>query len=353
VLRREPYRVFFPLGIVLAGAGVLPWLLFARGALSVWPGVPHALTMAQGFFLAVAIGFLGTMLPRRTGTAPLAVRTLVLLALGVIVAAGALLTGEVVLGEAAYAATLVGLALVAARRFPPDRPASFVFLPLAFVLGAIGAALVAAGALAPGRTLVAQGVMLPLVLGMAPVLTPIILGTRAPAARAYPVAAALLGASFLVDVWLPTAALLVRAAVCTWVLVDAGALAPAVRTGVHRAAYRLALLLVPTGLLAAALVPARRIALLHVTYGGGFALLIVAVTMHVTLHHGGRAALADRWPAGAVVAVVATVAAVAVRACLETFGAHYVDALLAAAALWLVAVAAWGAFLAPHLRNPR
>ncbi|HEY4731596.1 MAG TPA: hypothetical protein VIH41_10735, partial [Myxococcales bacterium] len=29
VLRREPYRLLFPLGAVLAWAGVLPWLFFA------------------------------------------------------------------------------------------------------------------------------------------------------------------------------------------------------------------------------------------------------------------------------------------------------------------------------------
>jgi uncharacterized protein involved in response to NO len=63
--RQEPFRPFFTLGIVLGALGVIPWLLFSFGELSAWPAELHGLVMTQGFLSALAVGFLGTMLPRR------------------------------------------------------------------------------------------------------------------------------------------------------------------------------------------------------------------------------------------------------------------------------------------------
>jgi uncharacterized protein involved in response to NO len=365
-LRREPYRLFFPLGLGLAAAGVVPWVLFARGLMPRWPGEAHALIMSQGFFLAVAIGFLGTLLPRRTGAAPLSPAMLAALAAGTVASAVALLWGATVVAELLYLASFAGLAAVAVTRLrlaPSAPPPSFVLVPAGAALGAIGAGLLVAASAgaAPwtaslGRALVAQGLMICLVLAVAPVLVPIILAGRpAPRAgrRAPHVGAALLvAASFPVEQWLSVpAGLLLRAAVAGAALVAAGALAPATRRGAHRAAFRLALLLVPLGLLASGLFPERRIALAHVTYAGGFALLILAVTVHVTFMHGGREQQAERWPVGVVIATVCLLAAAAARTMLEGSGAAYLDAMLFASALWLAAVAAWGAVLLPALRR--
>jgi uncharacterized protein involved in response to NO len=359
-LRKEPYRVFFPLGLVLAAAGVVPWLLFARGLTPVWPGEAHALIMSQGFFLAVAVGFLGTMLPRRTGRPPLGGAALAALAGGTILSSAALLAGAPIVAELAY---LASFAIVAAWARLRGAPPSFVLVPFGAALGALGAAaIIAASAGAPawtvtlGRALVAQGLMLCLVLAVAPVLVPAILGGKVGqgAGRAWPHAAAglLIAASFPVEQWIsPRAGVLVRGAVCAAALVAAGVLAPAARGGAHRAAFRLALLLVPLGLLASGLFPERRVALAHVTYVGGFALLILAVTVHVTFTHGGRAEKIDRWPAGVVIATALVLAAAAARTMLEGAGARYLDAMALASTLWLLAVAAWGATLAPALRR--
>ena len=52
-LRREPFRVLFPLALLIGGAGMLPWLLFGRGLTRVWPGPFHSVTMTQAFLVAV------------------------------------------------------------------------------------------------------------------------------------------------------------------------------------------------------------------------------------------------------------------------------------------------------------
>src|SRR5262245_30600324 len=191
---REPYRLFFPLALLLGIAGVVPWILFARGALPLWPGHMHALVMSQGFFIAAAIGFLGTMLPRRTGAAPLSPLVVAVLAAATLSSAAATLGGAVLLAQGLFLGTLVLLGASAARRLraakaPP--PPSFVLVAAGGILGAVGAILVGAAAagapdwtLRAGRALASQGTMLCLVLAVAPILIPALLG--APAAAIVP-----------------------------------------------------------------------------------------------------------------------------------------------------------------------
>src|SRR5690349_4189174 len=76
--RREPYLLLFPLGALLAWAGVLPWLLFSLGATPLYrPMIEaigyraafHPIAQVEGFLTCFAVGFLFTFIPRRTGTA--------------------------------------------------------------------------------------------------------------------------------------------------------------------------------------------------------------------------------------------------------------------------------------------
>ena len=69
-LRREPFRLFFPLGVLLSWAGVGHWLLHGLGVLPDFKPIFHAMTQIQGFLICFAIGFLFTMIPRRTETDP-------------------------------------------------------------------------------------------------------------------------------------------------------------------------------------------------------------------------------------------------------------------------------------------
>ena len=71
VSSKEPFRLCFLIGLGIAAAGLFPWPLVQLGWIRGWPGPLHAMTMMQGFLVAFAVGFLGTMLPRRTGAPPL------------------------------------------------------------------------------------------------------------------------------------------------------------------------------------------------------------------------------------------------------------------------------------------
>lgn len=367
-IQREPFRLFFPLGLAIAAAGVFPWLAFGRGWTYAWPGVPHALVMTQGFLLAMAVGFLGTMLPRRTRTAPASTGELALFAGALTVGPGALLAGATELGEGVLIVAFVTLARFAVRRFrarttPLALPPSFVFIPLALLLGVAGAVCAVVGvAWAPhwlglGRSLAAQGMLFALVLAVAPMLVPVIVHGRPPGPtrswRIDALIALLFAVTFVGEEWLSgSLALLARGVLVAVALTLAGVWTPGTRPGLHRALFRLSLLLVPMGLVAAGLAPERRVSLLHLSYAGGLAILTLATTVHVTVSHTGRAWLADRRPWLVAISAVLLFGATIVRVGLDHAGPHYIDALVLAAALWLLGVIAWGAFIVPMLVRP-
>ena len=362
--RREPFRLLFPLGALLALAGVAPWLLFGTGLSRLYLGVFHAFTMTQAFLLAIAAGFLGTMIPRRTAAAPLSGLELVMLCASLAAIPTALISDRVALAEVAYLVaigTLAEFALRRLRRSGKRIPPSFVLIPFAFVAGVAGASLLLAATfgapawtIAVGRGLVEQGVLVPLVMALAPMLTPIMLdGEAAPDARhKWPQLAlgALFAASFAAEASWPRAAQALRGALAAIeIFVVAGVARRPRVPGLHRRVYQVAMALVPVGLLAAAARPAYRVPMLHLTFVGGLSLLVFAVGAHVTFLHTGHDALARRrpWPIAVVAAL--TLAATIVRACAEHVAAHFVQMLGLAAMLWLTAAALWAVYLGPMM----
>jgi len=366
-LRREPFRVLFPLGAILSWIAVLPWVLFGTGMIRAWLGVYHALTMTEGFLVAVAVGFLGTLLPRRTGAAPLSTAELGVIIAALLVVPVTLLLGKLALTETAYfvaLATLTQFALRRMRRAGRSPHPSFVFLPLGLVAGMIGSIFIGASALASsspwlglGRLLVEEGLLLSLVLAVAPMLaSPICHGHPLPdpGERAYRrqlalhlIAGTLLLFSFVLqDLFSAAAGLLLRGAVVAAEMIFASRIFvwPSV-AGLHRRLFWLALVFVPLGLLAAGARPAYRIPSMHLTFVGGFSLLVFAVSFHVVFMHTGRTALAKGRPRPVAFVGMATVLAAGARACAEHFPYNYPVALAVASSLWLVGSLVWGTFL--------
>lgn len=371
LVRREPFRLLFPLGALLALVGVLPWLLFGAGLSRLYLGVYHAFTMTQAFLIAVAAGFLGTMLPRRTGAAPLSPWELALLAASLAAIPLSLFVDRVALAEFFYLVGIGTLAQFALRRLRRSRqpiPPSFVLIPFALVAGAVGALLLIgssfgarAWTIAVGRGLVEEGVLLPLVMALAPMLTPIILddqrgpdaGDRRLKLLHLAVGAVFTGSFALSWTW-PRLGLAIRGLLAALEIVVVSDLVRVPRApGLHRRLYQLAMLLVPVGLLAAAARPPYRVPLLHLTFVGGLSLLVFSVGAHVTFLHTGHDELARRrpWPLAAV--AVLTLAATVVRASAERVAASYVEMLGLAAAMWLLAAATWAIYLGPMMMGKK
>lgn len=370
-LRRlpEPFRIFFPLAAALGLAGVSPWVLFALGH---WPGYPgnlHAFTMSEAFLVAPAVGFLGTMVPRRTGTEPLTVLESLLIGGGL--AGVPILAGleQVRLSQLSYLVALATLGAFLVRRLrasPKERllPASFFLMPLGVALALTGLALLLDAPAAPalqllGRSLAQQGLMLGLVLAVTPMLSPILThggppredpATRARAPKRMAIFGAALALSFPLELAEPHAGLVLRGLVMLAALATAGRLFQRVTApGLHRRLYKVALALTPTGLLAAGVVPAHRTAFLHLTFIGGLSVMIFAVASHIVMLHTGRRELAEGNPKPLVAVGALAVLAALTRASADFAGASFLKALLAAASMWLLAAVVWTAFILPQL----
>jgi uncharacterized protein involved in response to NO len=81
----EPFRIFFPLGLLLGVIGVALWPLFVWQAIDFYPANAHSRFMIEGLMGSFIIGFLGTAGPRLLDARPLsALETSTLLVLQIL-----------------------------------------------------------------------------------------------------------------------------------------------------------------------------------------------------------------------------------------------------------------------------
>src|SRR5262245_46073828 len=324
--RAEPFRLFFPLGALLGWVGVGHWVLYGVGVLETYSCMRHGLLQTQAFMMAFAAGFLLTALPRRTSSPPASVIEMAIATASLLVTTAALVRDRWIIAQTSYLALFVLLLAFAARRFffgsaKRRPPAAFVLIPVGFVQGIVGALLLIAWFSweAPpwtarvGALLVEQGVFLSFVIGIGSLILPLMSGTAPPAdlgtsPRETAKAFAYLAAGLLIALSLVAEALgaerlgpLVRSAVvAVGVGFGAGAWRPVGRPGLHRRLVRLAIWLVPLGLLLSAVSPDYRVPALHVLFIGGFGLMAFAVATHVILGHLDLTAEALGWPPAVV-----------------------------------------------------
>ena len=374
--RREPYRLFFPLGVALAWVGISHWWLHATGFLPEYRPVFHAITQIQGFMTCLAVGFLFTMIPRRTGSRPPEVWEIGIGLLAPPLTTIAAWNQRWVLAQICWlilAATLIAFAV---RRFVGSSsgrkpPNAFVWIPLALLMGIAGSIISTTyGSLGPGyewlhtfgRGLVLQGMFIGFILGVGSLALPLMTRGDAPpdagASRGDRLArlanvsgAALLVVSFWIEAtYSLRAAMLLRAAVILVALVyNIELWRPPVRKGWNARAIWLAAWMVPLGYLVAAVFPEHYRAGLHLTFIGGFALLGLMVSTQVALGHGGYAdlMLGKPWQVPAITALM--LAAVIPRAAMEFDPRRFFLWMEVAAVLFLAATATWAAFLIPKL----
>jgi uncharacterized protein involved in response to NO len=381
--RREPYAVFFPLGILLSWAGVGRWLSFALAGnyedyVAIY--IFHGMAQIQGFLLCFAIGFLFTMIPRRSGTAPPNVPEMTLGLVAPVLTVAAAWAERWALSQVGWLVACVLLLVFVARRFASANarrrpPTSFVWIPAALLIGLVGSLMTATrGALGPewmwmhdlGQQLVLQGVFLSLVLGVGGLALPLMTRGQAPpdaepsgrdalAFAGHLAGALLLVASFVIQTqWSLRAGCALRAAV----LAAGLALGPELWRlpsipGWNRRLVWISAWMLPTGFAIAAVWPASYQAGIHVSFVGGLATLTLAVSTHVILGHGDRTDLINGrpWQTGAIAVCMA--AAVLSRAAMVLDVANRHAWMATAAFFFLSATAFWLILLVPVLSKRR
>jgi uncharacterized protein involved in response to NO len=387
---REPYRVFFPLGILFGLAGVAVWPLYSFGLTTTYSGRAHAMVQTYGFLYAFITGFLLTAVPRFTGTEPPARATQYSLAAVLLAAVTTSELRAFPAGTALFVVAHVILLTLLARRFArrtQNPPATFALIGFALVAGAIGALLEAGVAweVVPaawdllGKRLLTEGMVMLLVLGVggflgprllgfAPLQRPVTLSTAEDAEDAEPIHLSVLRSpaveSFIAGIAILTSLVAeygfdvawmayLRAAIVSALVVGSLRLwrRPATRTTLSWTIW-IAHWLIAIGVWIVAAAPKYRADFLHVLFVGGFSLLILAIGTRVTLSHGGHTAEKERrsWPLriGLTLGLIAMLARVGA----PFASATYFDHLTWAALLWMAGMSCWGGFILRVMRTP-
>lgn len=371
--RSEPFRIFFPLGVLLGWIGVGHWLTYATGITATYSCKVHGLIQMQAFMVAFAMGFLLTAVPSRTRTPAATPTESSAMITALIVSTAAAMAEWWVLSEIAYAGALLLLGQFALRRFigrgARRPPAAFVLVPIAAMQGPGGAALIAAAeykdmpvwASGLGRLMVEQGVFLCLAVGVGGLILPLIGGAPPPPdlgsspretwkALAYGGAGLAIFASLVLEqAGFERGGPLLRAiVVAIGLALGGGVWSVPAKTGVHRRLVWLAAWLMPVGLIVSGLWPDYRVPALHILFIGGFSLLAFGVATHVSLGHLNMERHALGRPIAVVVLGTAFMVALLIRFTAdssETYFAH----LGWAAAIWIFGSAVWLIFLGPRL----
>ncbi len=374
--RREPYRILFPLGVLLAWTGVLHWLLLATGVIGEYRSIFHSFAQIEGFMTCFAVGFLFTLIPRRTATAPPAAwQMAVAIAAPVAITLGAWFE-KWALSQVPWLLLMAVVIQFAVSRFRAPGaglriPNSFVWVVLALLMGIGGSILAGVGAALGedlfwlhevGRAIVLQGMFTGLVLGVGGMLLPVITrgapplvdaagSTRAKALHL--LAGIAFVATFFVEVLVSVRlGFALRAAIVLATLLASAELwrLPSV-PGLHRRLIWIAAWCLPIGYACVAAFPGYPKAGLHVVFIGCFALLAFCISIHVVLSHGGAPRLLNGrpWP----VALLGTLilSALALRVLVNVDQAHVYRWLGAAAATFLAATVVWALFLVTALRG--
>ncbi|MDQ3266496.1 MAG: NnrS family protein [Myxococcota bacterium] len=363
-LQKSPFRLLFPVGGLTLLAGVLPWLTFALG-LGGYLSTFHSVVQVQGFLSAFAAGFLFTFIPRRTGKPPPSVVELALGAALPLLLVIAAWTEAWLLTQVLWLLLVGVLArFVLVRVTLPSLDGGLVWVPLSLAMGVCGALLVSVGPRisggfwlhSAGQALLTQGMFTGLCLGVGRLLFPVMVhGRRHPAETsraplyANALAALVLFLSFFLEALVSARAAWSLRAILTGLVVVLGlkALDPPTQPGLHRRALWLGAWGIPLGYATMALFPAHRLAGLHVLFIGGFTLMLVGVSAHLVLSHGGHATLVRGRPLQLRLGLPLLAVALAARVLMSTDPSHLrlwsglsSLAFLAASAawLWLIAV---------------
>ena len=372
----EPFRVFFPLGLICGLVGVSHWFLYQMGWIAHYSCFYHGLVQIQGFQVCFIVGFLMTALPKFLEV-PAARPYELFLSMGFVLAGLVCLTLERwAVAELSFVALILHTILFAARRFrgrkdrPPDE---FVFLLFGFLCAlAGGLALLGVATAATGRRLVEQGMTLCFIMGIGGFLIPRLLGvaarvpegmsaeavrrtaeeTRGARVALYVLTGVLLLSSFILEAVVDgPAGKLLRAAVVTAHFLRVIRVYRTPRRKMwHVRFLHLSLWLILAGLWLAGLFPDYEIVALHLMFIGGFSLITLSIGVRVVVSHCGFESLWERSPAAVAVFGAFFMIALGLRVSADLYPDAYFLLLALAAACWVAGALAWGVTFVPKMR---
>jgi uncharacterized protein involved in response to NO len=377
----EPFRVFFPLGLLAGIVGLSLWPLFFWGVLQTYPALVHSRLMVEGFMAAFILGFLGTAGPRLLIARHLSGAELLTSLALYLATLGAHLAGKWMLGDALFLALLLIFAVILGRRFATCGelpPPNFVLVGCGFLSAIVGSALVlfatargdALQAYFLGTLFLEQGFVLLPVLGVGVLLFPRFVGvpfdseldelrkwTSRWKRKALMAAAtgALIAASFVVESagFFRTGGSLRFVAATSYIATQMPAVLTCRPAPFAGWCIRASVWLLLAGLLWPVFLPAYRVAGLHFIFIGGFMLVTLTVATRVILGHSGQAHLFKTRLPFLLATAVLIIAGMVTRVGADFMpGAARNVHLIYAALLCIGASIVWGVRLIPRVVIP-
>ena len=377
----EPFRVFFPLALIMGVLGVCLWPLYYGGCLSYYPMLTHARVMVECFVGGFALGFLTTALPKMLGVSALKGAEFCLLLLSYLAMCVVHLCGFLQLGDALFSLTLVCLLGVMLPRFIARKssPApGFVLALLGLGCGALGAGwssfLTTDGGLQVNTfflRLLYQGFILLPILGIGSFMFPMILGkkdkyaglTGAAEKRMWSIRAIealAVGILLITSYWIESLGETKvmswsRAFICFiyitkesgWI----GKLGELRAKGVMAFSIRAGITCLLLGMLLSPVFPMQRIGLEHSLYIGGFGLITMIVATRVIFGHTGQGSKFQLWGKMLTISSGLLLFTLATRISADFLPAVRVSHHVYAAACWVVVCIIWGVAILPSIRK--
>jgi len=375
---REPFRMFFPQGVLSGMVGVSLWPLYFTKLIPLYPGQSHGRIMVCGLFGGFIIGFLGTAMPRLLSAPPLGVRNVFLLFALHLSMVAAFALQKMFLGDLLFVFLLllfVSLMAVRVKHRKEIPPPGFILVGLAFLCVLAGGIIALfepwmdeTGAywISLQRLLTYQGFVLLPILGIGPFILPRFFGLPSP--HDLPEALQASGQ------WKKKAALAFSAGalvIVSFFLESAGRvrIAHGLRFGItllylylefpFRSApkinnalglsLRLAFAALVSGFILIAIFPGFRVGLLHLTLIGGFAVITFTVATRVIFGHSGRLEKLKQKNWWLITAVGVMLFAMATRISGDFWPKIMATHYSYGAVLWIAAVLLWAAHTLPNV----
>lgn len=383
VICREPYRIFFPLGILFGMAGVGHWLFYPIGLLKHYSGFYHSCVQIMSYMTCFVTGFLLTAMPRFSSSFPasrceLAGFLVIIISIFVLLNVGAWIAAELF-----FIGWLLAIGRFAVVRFlrktdtPSTPPFQMIWIPLAILHGCIGSLLLILGqtkiipglVINVGKPMLEQGFLLCIVMGIGGFLIPRLMGTfRAETAektcemegRGFFHKQALLphlmmGGLLFVSFWLEGFGKIVwgyglRAAVVSCEFVWNGLLPrPPKMPELFIRLVWVSVWMIAFGLWLAAFFPDYRAAFLHFVFIGGFSLMTFSIATMVIMSHAGEAEILRRPLWILWIVALGLLLVLIERAAVIFFPNGYFSILGTAAFIWIIVGVSWLCSMTPRI----
>ena len=361
---------------MLGAIGVALWPLFVWHAIAFYPAQAHVRLMIEGLMGSFIIGFLGTAGPRLLDASPLLAAETCALVVLQIASAFLHLTQRQTVGDIVFLVLLLLFLGMMARRARARHdlpPPQFVLVLFGLLNAIAGIFLITAAksmtnglfANQLGSLMLNEGFVLFPILGVGAFFFPKLLGGAKPEPSDLRIAAALwvkraaiavvtavvIWSSFVLEAlgWIRTAALIRGVTTLTYFVMQGHLLEKPSGPPFLAQCFRLGALLLVAGLFLPVALPGYRLANLHLTFIGGFSIILFTVSTRVILGHAGQSHLfRKRLPfliAALALLVVATIARVGADFIPPARNSHLVYAAL----IWLLAATVWLVALGPKL----